>query len=87
MRDFVEDLELVKSDWAKAEDVAEIFYKYFGIMTNIPITLDMKQAMLQAILGSSVVKEEIKQSAHEKLMSIVKEAKISCFSRIFLWPL
>lgn len=71
MRDFVEDLELVKSDWAKAEDVAEIFYKYFGNMTNIPITLDMKKAMLQAILGSSVVKEEIKQSAHEKLMSIV----------------
>jgi hypothetical protein len=71
MRDCVEDLELVKSDWAKAEDVAEIFYKYFGNMTNIPITLDMKQAMLQAILGSSVVKEEIKQSAHEKLMSIV----------------
>ena len=70
MRDFVEDLELVKSDWAKAEDVSEIFYKYFGNMTNIPITLDMKQAMLQAILGSSVAKEEIKQSAHEKLMSI-----------------
>lgn len=71
MRDFVEDLELVKSDWAKAEDVAEIFYKYFGNLTDIPITLEMKQAMLQAILCSSVVKEEIKQSAHEKLMSIV----------------
>lgn len=71
MRDFVEDLELVKSDWANAEDVAEIFCKYFGNMTNIPITLEMKKAMLQAILCSSVVKEEIRKSAHEKLMSIL----------------
>lgn len=70
MRDFVEDLELVKSDWAKAEDVAEIFYKYFGNMTNIPITLEMKQAMLQAILCSSVVKEEIRKSAYQILRDI-----------------
>lgn len=70
MRDFVEDLELVRSDWAKAEDVAEIFYKYFGGLSNIPITSEMKKAMLQAIERSCVAKATIRQQASEILSSI-----------------
>lgn len=70
MKDFVEDLELVRSGWAKSQDVAEIFNKYFGEGLRSPITVEMKKAILQAIIRSCVCPNEIRKTVEEKLHEI-----------------
>lgn len=70
MKDFVEDLELVRSGWAKSQDVTEIFNKYFGESSRIPITVEMKKAILQAIIRSCVCPNEIRKNAEKKLYEI-----------------